>query len=170
MHFLVAAKHTSRVHSTPSSHSSSVEHSQRERSKAQRPPSQVATMQSASFGPRQSALRTHSVSATSALPGSGLGTSGCGIGGSSSRAVDGGSRSRAGVGGRLGAAAFARGEGFRVSSGSRPSLATTAMTKNATTSPTTRGHQLLRLLSVTTAHSPRPARVAPLVRTKMASS
>ena len=168
MHFLVAAKHTSRVHSTPSSHSSSAEHSQRERSRAQRPPSQVATMQSASFGPRQSALRTHLVFASS-LPGSGLGASGCGMGGSGSRTVDAGSWTRTGVGGRLGAAAFARGEAFRVTSGSRPRLATTAMTKHATTSPSARGHQILRLLSVTTAHSPRPARVAP-ERTKMASS
>ena len=136
MHFWVAAKQTSRVHSTPSSHSSSRRHSQLERSKTQRPLSQVATMQSASLGPRQSVLRAHSVSAVSFPAASGLGTSGCRTG-----SGFGGTSCSAGVRGRLGTD-FVRGDG-RTSSGSDPSLATTAMTKHATASPSARSHQIL---------------------------
>jgi hypothetical protein len=153
MHFLVVAKQTSRVHSTPSLHSSSPAHSQLDRSKAQRPLSQVATIQSASFGPRQSALRAHSVPAAACSTGSNLRTSGSRLG-----SGFGTSAGRVGVGERRGTA-FARGGGFLGCSGSSPRLATTAMTKPATANPTARNHQLFLFLSVTTA--PYLARATP---------
>lgn len=145
MHFLVAAKQTSRVHSTPSLHSSSPTHSQLERSKAQRPRSQVATTQSACFGPRQSALRAHCVPAAAGSTGSGLRTSGCSMG-----SGFGGLSARAGVGGRRGTA-FARGGGFL---GCSNSSSTTTTTKPASASPAARNHQIFRFLSVTTAPLP----------------
>ena len=149
MHFCVAAKHRSRVHSTPSSQSASPTHSQLERSRTQRPLSHVAVAQSASFGPRQSTLRAHWVPPTSVPLGSGPCTSGCRIG-SGSAGVDFRSASGAGVGGRL-EVAFLLGGGFRATSGSSRRRAPTAMTKPRTTSPSARSHQIFRFLSDTTA-------------------
>src|SRR5688500_8188252 len=103
-------------------------------------------MQSASFGPPQSALRTHSEPAASRSTCYVLCTSGTWLG-SGLGWIEAGAASRAGDG-RRPEAGFVRGDCCLVSSGSSPRLATTAMTKHATTRPPARGHQIL--LSVTT--------------------